>query len=53
MINDINGKLVYEYVQIDSSDLFISIDVSHLEAGMYFITLKYDLSYKTFKLIKE
>ncbi len=52
-INDMNGKNVYHYIQFDSTDLFISVDLPELEAGMYFITLKYDNSYKTFKLIKN
>lgn len=53
MITDMNGKLVYEYVEFDSTDLFISINLPELESGMYFITLKYQNSYKTFKLIKN
>ncbi len=53
MITDIHGKLVYEYIQFDSTDLFISVDLPNLESGMYFLTLKYDNSFKTFKLIKN
>ena len=52
-ITDVNGKLVYEYIEFDSTDLFISVDLSDISSGLYFITLKYDNSYKTFKLIKQ
>jgi len=53
VINDVHGKLIYEYVEFDSSDLFISIDLQDIPSGLYFITLKYNESYKTFKLIKQ
>ena len=53
MINDVNGKLVYEFIEFDSTDLFISVNLPELESGLYFVTLKYDNSYKTFKLIKN
>jgi hypothetical protein len=53
LINDMNGKNVYNYIQFDSTDLFISVNLPELESGMYLITLKYDNSYKTFKLIKN
>jgi len=53
MINDITGKLVYEFVEIDSADLFISISMGEFPSGIYFITLSYDESYKTFKLMKQ
>jgi len=53
MINDIAGKLVYEFVEVDSADLFISISMDEFPSGMYFVTLSYDESYKTFKLMKQ
>ena len=53
MISDVSGKLIYEFVEVDSSDLFISISMEEFPAGMYFVTLSYDKSYKTFKLIKH
>lgn len=53
MINDISGKLVYEFVEVDSTDLFISISMNDFPSGMYFVTIAYDKSYKTFKLIKQ
>lgn len=53
IINDINGKLVYQNSDFNSEDLFISIDLSDLASGMYFLTIKYDNSYKTVKLVKE
>ena len=53
MINDITGKLIYEFVEVDSTDLFISISMDIFPSGMYFVTLSYDKSFKTFKLIKQ
>lgn len=53
MINDITGKLVYEFVEVESADLFISISMNEFPSDMYFVTISYDKSYKTFKLIKQ
>lgn len=53
MITDVNGKLVYEFIEFDSTDLFISVNLEDVPAGLYFITLNYNDSYKTFKLIKQ
>lgn len=53
MITDVNGKIIYEFIEFDSTDLFISVHLEEVPAGLYFITLNYDNSYKTFKLIKQ
>ena len=53
MITDVTGKLVYEFIEVDSSDLFISISMDDFPSGLYFATLSYDESYKTFKLMKQ
>jgi hypothetical protein len=53
MITDVTGKLVYEFVEVDSTDLFISIFMGEFPSGIYFVTMSYDKSFKTFKLIKQ
>jgi hypothetical protein len=53
VITDLNGKLIYEFIEFDSTDLFISVDLNHIPSGLYFITLNYNNSYKTFKLVKQ
>lgn len=52
-ITDISGKLIYEYVEIGSTELFITIDLADHQAGVYFITLSYADNFKSFKLVKE
>ena len=53
IINDMTGKLVYEFIEVDSTDLFISLSMDEFPSGIYFVTISYDKSYKTFKLIKQ
>jgi len=53
VITDVNGKLIYEYIEFDSNDLFVSVNIEEVPSGLYFITLKYDKSFRTFKLIKQ
>ncbi len=53
VINDISGKLIYQFIEVDSTDLFITISMDDFPSGMYFATISYDKSYKTFKLIKQ
>jgi subtilisin family serine protease len=53
IITDVSGKIIYEFIEFDSTDLFISVDLFEVPAGLYFITLNYNSSYKSFKLIKQ
>ncbi|MBD3637888.1 MAG: S8 family serine peptidase [Crocinitomicaceae bacterium] len=52
-LTDASGKLVYDYVEVNSSELFITIDLTGNQSGMYFMTLFYGDNFKTFKLVKK
>jgi hypothetical protein len=52
-ITDLSGKLVYNYTEFNSNDLYIDIDLSSYESGPYFMTIYYGDDFKTFKLIKK
>ncbi|MCG8576140.1 MAG: S8 family peptidase [Flavobacteriales bacterium] len=53
VMTTIDGKKVYEYNEIDSDQLFISIPLEHLANGPYIVTLFYDNNFRTFKVVKE
>ncbi|OIQ36236.1 MAG: hypothetical protein BM555_03090 [Crocinitomix sp. MedPE-SWsnd] len=52
-VTDLSGKQVYNYTEVNSSDLFINVDLSSHEGGIYFLTIYYSENFNTFKLIKE
>ena len=53
IVSDVTGKLVYHDVQDNSDDLFISINLPELASGAYFLTLYYENSFSSYKLIKK
>lgn len=53
VVTDLSGKLVYSYEDIGEDNLFISVNMSTAESGVYLLTLFYDDSFKSFKLIKK
>ena len=53
VVTDISGKTVYNYTEINSSDLFVTVDLTEARAGVYFITIYYSDNFNSFKLIKE
>lgn len=53
VITDMSGKLVYNHSDIAEDDLFISVDLSHAESGIYLLSLYYENNFKSFKLIKQ
>ena len=52
-IVDAIGRKVYEWNDFDESKLFVSLDLGYLTSGIYLMRLKYDNSYKIFKIVKE
>jgi len=52
-ITDARGRLIYNLEQIDSSNLFISVNLPDLPSGVYFMQLNYNNSYKTIKLVRQ
>ena len=52
-VTDISGKLVYDFTEVNSSDLFISVDLSNEKSGMYVMTIYYGENFQTFKLVKK
>lgn len=52
-VTDLSGKLVYSYSDINEDDLFISVDMQTAESGIYLLTLYYNNSFKSFKLVKQ
>ncbi|MEO9531549.1 MAG: S8 family peptidase [Crocinitomicaceae bacterium] len=53
IVTDISGKVVYNYTEVNSSDLFVKVDLQDARAGVYFITIYYADNFNSFKLIKE
>lgn len=53
VVTDMSGKLVYNHADISEDDLFISVDMSTAESGIYLLSLYYDNNFKSFKLIKQ
>ncbi|MFT4600325.1 MAG: hypothetical protein ACI857_000499, partial [Arenicella sp.] len=52
-VTDLSGKRVYNFTEVNSSELFISVDMNSAESGIYFLTIYYSNNFNTFKLIKE
>lgn len=52
-VTDASGKKVYDYTEVNSSNLFISVDLTGHAAGMYYMTLFYGENFNTFKLVKK
>ena len=52
-VTDLSGKVVYSYADINEDNLFISVDMSTAESGIYLLTFYYDKSFKSFKLVKQ
>lgn len=52
-IHDLSGKIVYNYTEVNSNDLFIHVDLSQYASGPYFMTIYYGDDFQTFKLIKK
>ncbi|MDG1915310.1 MAG: S8 family peptidase [Crocinitomix sp.] len=53
VVTDIAGKLVYNYADVAEDDLFISVDMTGAESGIYLLSLFYENNFKSFKLIKQ
>lgn len=53
VVTDMSGKLVYNHSDIGEDDLFIEVDLSTAESGIYLLSLYYDNNFKSFKLIKK
>jgi subtilisin family serine protease len=53
VVTDMSGKLVYNHSDIAEDDLFIEVDLSTAERGVYLLSLYYDNNFKSFKLIKR
>ena len=52
-VTDLSGKRVYNFTEVNSSELFINVDMNSAESGIYFLTIYYSNNFNTFKLIKE
>ena len=52
-VTDVSGKLIRDFREVNSTDLFIKVDMTGERAGMYFITLYYDDNFSTYKLVKK
>lgn len=53
VVTDIAGKLVYQHADIAEEDLFITVDLSDMESGVYLLSMFYENSFSSFKLIKQ
>ena len=53
IISDVSGKLIYQRDDIDENNLFISVDLPNLASGTYILSLYYDQSFKSYRLIKK
>ena len=53
IVTDASGKVVHQQKELGSQDLFITVDLTGSESGMYFLTLYYSNNFQSFKLIKE
>ncbi|MFD1552851.1 hypothetical protein DNU06_08195 [Putridiphycobacter roseus] len=52
-IVDAIGRKVYEFNEFDETKLFASLDLAYLTSGIYLMKLKYNNSYKVYKIVKE
>ncbi|MEX1003470.1 MAG: S8 family peptidase [Crocinitomicaceae bacterium] len=52
-ITDVNGKLVYDYAEFNSSTLFIDIDMRQFSSGVYFMIIYFDDNFNSYQLVKE
>jgi hypothetical protein len=52
VIADAAGNLVYKGSTSGSDEYFFTIEVAHLSSGTYFMTLYYESSFKSYKLIR-
>jgi hypothetical protein len=52
VITDISGKIVYQYSEINSDTLFLTLPLNELAAGSYFLSLYYENNFSSFKLVK-
>ena len=53
ILSDVTGKIVYEYTEFDNEELFITVSLPDLPAGVYILGLHYDDNFKAFRLVKE
>ena len=53
VVSDLSGKIVYRSADISQDSLFISVDMHGAESGVYLLTLYYDDSFKSYKLVKQ
>jgi len=53
VLSDISGKIVYEYSELNSDELFLSIYLPELAAGPYFLSIYYENNFKSYKLVKN
>jgi hypothetical protein len=53
VLTDIAGRLVYDNYDIDSEQLFISVALPEIPSGVYVLSLYYENSFKTFRLVKN
>jgi hypothetical protein len=53
IVSDLSGKIVYRSADITQDNLFISVDMSGAESGVYLLTLYYDDNFKSYKLVKQ
>lgn len=52
-ISDVSGKQVYFENNIPAESLFITFNLSHIENGVYILTLYYENNFSTFRVIKQ
>lgn len=53
VFTDINGKEIFRFNDVNSNDLFLSFDLSHLAEGTYLLNIYYENNFKTVTLIKQ
>ena len=53
VLTDISGKLIYTHSDISEDELFISVDLTGYESGVYLLNLYYEHNFRSFKLIKQ
>ena len=53
VISDMSGKVVLTGFSPLSDNLFVPISTTELSGGTYIVTLYYQQSYRTFKLVKQ
>jgi len=52
VLTDISGKIVYQFNEFNSDELFLSIYLPELAGGSYYLSIYYENNFKTYKLVK-